>query len=105
MAVQGLASLFGRAALPAACLLVAAYFGTHAVMGEAGLLALDGIRAEKARLLAEHATLEARRADLETRIALLDPRGADPDYADELVRRHLGVMRPDEIVIPLPPED
>lgn len=105
MAGEGLRSLFGRAALPAACLLVVLYFGTHAVMGEAGLLALDGIRAEKARLLAEQAALEARREELEGRIALLDPRGADPDYADELVRRHLGVMRPDEVVIPLPPEE
>jgi cell division protein FtsB len=105
MPVQGLGALFARAALPAACLLVVAYFGTHAVMGEAGILALDGIRAERERLLADQQVLEARRADLETRISLLDPRGADPDYADELVRRHLGVMRPDEIVIPLPPED
>lgn len=105
MAMQGLGALFARAALPAACLLVAAYFGTHAVMGEAGILALDGIRSERARLLQEQAGLEAKRADLETRISLLDPRGADPDYADELVRTHLGVMRPDEIVIPLPPEN
>jgi hypothetical protein len=34
-------------------------------------------------------------------IDLLDPRGADPDFADELVRRHLGVIRPDELIVPL----
>ncbi len=97
--------LFARAALPVSCLLVAGYFLAHALFGSSGLLALEDIRAERARLLSERAELAARRADLERRIALLDPRGADPDYADELVRRHLGVIRPDEIVIPLPPAE
>lgn len=105
MGTAGLQALFRRAALPAACLMVAAYFGAHALLGEAGVLALDEIRSEKARLLSEQAVLEARNADLNRRIALLDPKGADPDYADELVRRNLGVIRPDEIVIPLPEGD
>jgi len=35
------------------------------------------------------------------RAALLDPRRVDPDLADELVRRDLGVARPDELVVPL----
>ena len=33
--------------------------------------------------------------------ALLDPRKADPDIADELVRKDLGLVRPDEVIIPL----
>jgi cell division protein FtsB len=102
MAAGGLRGWLARAALPAACLLVSGYFGAHALFGEAGLLALDDIRDEKARLLSEKAALEAVNADLHRRIALLDPKGADPDYADELVRRNLGVIRPDELVIPLP---
>jgi cell division protein FtsB len=32
---------------------------------------------------------------------LLDPKKADPDMADELVRRDLGLVRPDEVIIPL----
>jgi cell division protein FtsB len=32
---------------------------------------------------------------------LLDPRKADPDMADELVRKDLGLVRPDEVIVPL----
>ena len=35
------------------------------------------------------------------RSALLDPRKADPDMADELVRRDLGLVRADEVILPL----
>lgn len=98
-----LAGLLRRALLPALCLAVGGYFLAHAFTGPSGILALEGIRAEQARLAAERARLEAERDALARRIALLDPRGADPDLADELVRRHLGVVRPDELVVPLPP--
>lgn len=100
-----LAGLLKRALLPTLCLAVGGYFLAHAVSGPSGILALQAIRAERAQLEAVQARLEAERDALGRRIALLDPRGADPDYADELVRRNLGVMRPDEIVIPLPPPE
>jgi len=90
-----------RAMLPAACLLIMLYFGTHALVGPAGYLALDDIREERAELAEQKAGLVARRSALNRDIALLDPRGADPDFADELVRRHLGVIRPDEVIVPL----
>jgi cell division protein FtsB len=45
--------------------------------------------------------LEAERAQLRHRSALLDPKKADPDMADELVRKDLGLVRPDEVIIPL----
>jgi cell division protein FtsB len=95
--------LIRRAALPALCLLVAGYFGVHALTGPAGLLALEDIRADRTKLVLARAALSARQADLERDIALLDPSGADPDFADELVRRHLGVIRPDEVIVPLGP--
>lgn len=90
-----------RAALPALCLLVILYFGVHALFGSSGYLALDDIRRSKAELEVQQATLAARKSALSRDIALLDPRGADPDFADELVRRHLGVIRPDELIVPL----
>ena len=34
-------------------------------------------------------------------LALLDPKKADPDMADELVRRDLGLIRADEVIVPL----
>ena len=41
------------------------------------------------------------RAQLKHRSQLLDPRKADPDMADELVRKDLGLVRPDEVIVPL----
>jgi len=93
--------LLKRAMLPAACLLIMLYFGTHALFGPAGFFALDDIRGEQAVLAERKAELAEKRAILTRDIALLDPRGADPDFADELVRRHLGVIRPDEVIVPL----
>jgi cell division protein FtsB len=95
--------LMKRAALPAFCLLVILYFGVHALFGASGFLALDDIRQSRAQLEGEQARLEKQKALLARDIALLDPRGADPDFADELVRRHLGVIRPDELIVPLDP--
>lgn len=92
-----------RAALPALCLLVISYFGAHALFGTTGVLMRDDIRHEREGLIARHKELQLRKAALERNIALLDPRGADPDMADELVRRHLGVVRPDEVIVPLAP--
>jgi cell division protein FtsB len=93
--------LLKRAAMPALCMLVILYFGVHALFGSSGYLALDDIRRSKAELLAQQAALAEQKAALSRDIDLLDPRGADPDFADELVRRHLGVIRPDELIVPL----
>lgn len=93
--------LLKRAALPALCLLVILYFGVHALFGSSGYFALDDIRRSRLELQAEQAELARRKAALGRDIELLDPRGADPDFADELVRRHLGVIRPDELIVPL----
>jgi cell division protein FtsB len=95
--------LLSRAAIPAACLLIAGYFSSHALFGSSGLLALEGIRQEKAVALARQQELVLRKQRVERNIALLDPRAVDPDFADELVRRQLGVMRPDEVMVPLQP--
>ena len=51
--------------------------------------------------LAELAQIEREHAALKHRSDLLDPRKADPDMADELVRKDLGLVRPDEVIIPL----
>jgi cell division protein FtsB len=102
MAVGMFMELVRRAAVPAVCIMVSAYFLHHALLGPTGLMALDGVRAEQARLEAERAAMEAEHRRISAEIALLDPAGADPDFADELVRRHLGVVRPDEVIVPLP---
>ena len=93
--------LIRRAALPALALIVVGTFAGHAIAGPNGILAWGGYhRALKERQV-ELAQLEIERAQLRHHSALLDPRKADPDIADELVRKDLGLVRPDEVIIPL----
>jgi cell division protein FtsB len=88
-----------RLLLPALVAAYLGYFGFHAVHGSYGLLAMTAIEAEAERLAAELAELQAERTALDERAALLRPGGIDPDLVDELARRHLNVIAPDEVVI------
>jgi cell division protein FtsB len=93
--------LIRRVAIPALALLVVGNFAGYAIAGPNGLLAWGGYHRNLNDRKAELAQLEQNRAQLRHRSALLDPRKADPDMADELVRRDLGLVRPDEVIIPL----
>ena len=93
--------LIRRAALPALALLVVGTFAGHAVAGPNGLFAWRGYAQQLEVRKAELATLQAQRAELKHKSALLDPRRADPDLADEMVRKDLGLVRSDEVVVPL----
>ena len=90
-----------RAAMPALALIVVGNFAGYAVAGPNGLLAWGGYHRDLQERKAELAKLDAERERLQHRSALLDPKSADPDMADELVRRDLGLIRPDEVIIPL----
>ena len=91
--------LIRRAAWPAAGMLVIAYFLGAAIVGENGVLAWGDYRRVKVQESAQLAQLEAERARLAHRAQLLDPAHADPDLVEEMVRRDLGVVRPDEVII------
>jgi cell division protein FtsB len=93
--------LIRRAAAPALALLVVGTFAGHAVAGPNGLMAWGGYNRDLNQRKVELARLDDERVQLRHRSALLDPRKADPDMADELVRRDLGLVRPDEVIIPL----
>ena len=93
--------LIRRAAMPALALIVVGNFAGYAVAGPNGLLAWGGYHRNLNERKAELARLEADRAQLRHRSALLNPRKADPDMADELIRRDLGLVRPDEVIVPL----
>ena len=45
--------------------------------------------------------MRSKTEKLRNRVALLDPRHANPDMVDELVRRELNVAHPDEVIVPL----
>ncbi len=90
-----------RAMGPALALIVIGSFAGHAVAGPNGLLAWGGYHRDLGARELELAKLDAERTRLRHRSALLDPRKADPDMADELVRRDLGLVRADEVILPL----
>ena len=93
--------LIRRAAFPALALIVVGTFAGHAIAGPNGILAWGGYHRALKERQAELAQLEQEKARLEHRSDLLDPRKADPDMADELVRKDLGLIRPDEVIVPL----
>ena len=87
--------------MPALALLVVGTFAGHAIAGPNGLFAWRGYSQQLELRKTELAALEAERAQLAHKSALLDPRKADPDLADEMVRKDLGLVRADEVVVPL----
>jgi cell division protein FtsB len=90
-----------RAALPALALLIIANFLGYAVIGSNGILSWGDYRRQKADRQVQLASLNTEKARLAHRAELLDPRRADPDLAEELIRKNLGLVRPDEVVIPV----
>jgi cell division protein FtsB len=92
-----------RAALPALALLIIANFVGYAVVGSNGILSWGDYRRMKEDRKVELAQLVQERDRLAHRARLLDPRRADPDLADEMVRSQLGLVRPDEVIIQLQP--
>ena len=96
-----IAGLIRRSAMPALALIVVGTFAGHAVAGPNGVLAWGGYHRALQERKAELAELDRQRAQLKHHSRLLDPNKADPDMADELVRKDLGLVRPDEVIIPL----
>ena len=93
--------LLRRALWPALALLIVGNFAGYAIAGPNGLLAWGGYHRDLNERKAELQKLEAEKVRLKHRSVLLDPRRADPDMADELVRRDLGLVRSDEVIVPL----
>ena len=93
--------LIRRAAWPALALIVVGTFAGHAIAVPNGILAWGSYHRALGQRQAELAQIEQQCAQLKHRSNLLDPRKADPDMADELVRKDLGLVRPDEVIVPL----
>lgn len=98
-----LQQLMSRAALPGVCMAVASYFSFHALSGPTCYAAWREYRGQRATLQQAVQTSEEHQAALQRRLVLLDPRHVDPDLADELVRLNLDLVKPDEVIVPLPP--
>ncbi len=89
------------AAMPALATLIIVFFGGYALFGSNGVLAWGEYSKALQKRRADLIVIEQDKAVLANRVALLDPRHADPDLSDELVRHDLGVAHPDEIIVPL----
>ena len=94
-------TMLRRAGPPAALLIVGAFFGGYAIMGPNGALAYGDIQRQLDKRQSDLAVLEKHRAELKNRVALLDPRHADPDMVDELARKKLNVVHPDDMIVDL----
>src|SRR4029079_859738 len=94
-------ALIRRVAMPALAGIVVATFAGHAIAGPNGILAWGSYHRALQQRQAELAQIETERAQLKHLSKLRAPRRAEPDRADELVRKDLGLVRPDEVVIPL----
>jgi cell division protein FtsB len=94
-------ALIRRVAMPALAVIVVGTFAGHAIAGPNGIFAWGSYHRALQQRQAELAQIEQERAQLKHRSNLLDPKKADPDMADELVRKDLGLVRSDEVIVPL----
>ena len=85
-------------------LLVLLVLAGLAVAGPWGVLAWYESAATLEQREKQIALLEEDVAALQNRVQLLDPENVDPDLAGELVRRDLGVLHGDEVVVIIPEE-
>ena len=90
-----------RAILPAICILLIGYFVSHAITGPTGVIAWKDYKAQRAALEKQALQSAEAKTALDRQVKLLDPRKVDPDLADELVRKNLNVVKPDEVIVPL----
>ena len=90
--------------LPAITAAFLGYFGFHAFNGEYGIHAKYRLEERKVSLEEELARTIARREALETRTQLLHDGTMEKDMLDEQVRRTLGMVRSDEVVILFDPQ-
>ncbi|HWJ71434.1 MAG TPA: septum formation initiator family protein [Sphingobium sp.] len=93
--------LLGSAMMPAVALVLLLIFIAYAIVGPNGILAWGDYSRQVKQRQAELKMLKAQKNALENRVKLVDPRRVDPDMADELVRKELGVTHPDEVIVPL----
>ena len=91
---------FGALILPALTVAVVSYFGSYAVWGERGLLALNKVQARLDAREAQLAQVAGDRARLAHRIALMEDGHADPDLVEELARSQLMDGAPNQVAVP-----
>jgi cell division protein FtsB len=87
---------------PVLGIVLTGYFGYHLVEGDRGLRAWVQLSQELRQANEQLAAASEKRAELQRRVAHMRADKVDPDLLDSQIRKTLDVLRPDEIVIPLP---
>lgn len=85
--------------LPAAIGALILYFSYHALAGDQGLAAWNGLQTEEEELETRLAALESEKAALEVSLRRLRDQTLDLDYVEEIARTRLSYVRPDEVLV------
>lgn len=92
----------GAALGPGLGSLLLIYFLYHMIQGDRGLLAMVTLNQRHRALEQERDAVATERAYWEKRTRMLRPESIDPDMLNELVRRTLGYVDRDDVVLPRP---
>lgn len=76
-----------------------------ALFGPSGVLAWSENEQLLEQRQAQIALLTEERDELKNSVNALHPDHADPDMVGELLRKNLNVVHPDEVVLPITPEE
>jgi cell division protein FtsB len=97
---RSVSRFFGALVLPALAVAVVSYFGSYAIWGERGLLALEDVQARLGVRQAQLAQVEGERTRLAHRIDLMQDGHPDPDLVEELARGQLMDGAPNQVAVP-----
>src|SRR5919107_3563822 len=87
---------------PVLGIVLTGYFGYHLVEGDRGLRAWVRLSQELRQAKEQLAAVSEKRVELQHRVAHMRADQVDPDLLESHIRKTLDVLRPDEIVIPMP---
>ncbi len=85
--------------LPAITIAFTGYFGFHAFNGDYGIHSKYQLEERAVQLQEKLAETVRKREAMEARVRLLHDGSMEKDMLDEQVRRQLGMVRSDEIVV------
>jgi cell division protein FtsB len=87
---------------PVLGIMLTGYFGYHLVEGDRGLRAWVHLSQELRQAKEQLAAVSEKRTELQHRVAHMRADHVDPDLLESQIRKTLDVLRPDEIIIPVP---
>lgn len=84
-----------------ACVALLGSFAWYALQGPRGYVYRSALQQQLQVLQQENIALLANKSTLEKRVRLMRPENLDPDMLEELARKELKMLHPNEIVVKL----